>query len=252
MSIRIENLSFSYNNGQMVLDDIHLEFPEASVTTILGPNGSGKTTLLHIVLGLLTPKSGDLFFNGKRRSVYPQGDLSRMVGLVPQDERIPFDLSLEEFVLLGRAPYLKLFEMPGESDHEIAHNAIREMAIWDLKDRFVPTLSGGERQMAVIARAITQQTKILLMDEPTSHLDLGNRDKVLRMIRKLTEMGITVIVTTHDPNAASLIADQVVLMKKGQIVAAGKLDTIFTSENLSSTFDLSVEVNYVKDRPFVF
>ena len=251
MAIQIKKLGFSYDKQIPVIKNINLEIPKASVTTILGPNGSGKSTLLHLILGILTPNSGNIYLDTKERSVFSRNDLNKMIGLVPQDESVPFDLSLQEFVLLGRAPYLGLFEIPGEEDRRISLDAINEMGLGELSERAVPTLSGGEKQLAVIARAIAQQTKILLMDEPTAHLDLANRAKVLNMIQKLTAMGITVIMTTHDPNAASIIADHVILMKKGSIIASGQLKKIFTSENLSRTYDVPVEVFCVKGRPVV-
>ena len=251
MAIQIKKLGFSYDKQISVIKNINLEIPKASVTTILGPNGSGKSTLLHLILGILTPNSGNIYLDTKERSVFSRNDLNKMIGLVPQDESVPFDLSLQEFVLLGRAPYLGLFEIPGEEDKRISLDAINEMGLGELSERAVPTLSGGEKQLAVIARAIAQQTKILLMDEPTAHLDLANRAKVLNMIQKLTAMGITVIMTTHDPNAASIIADHVILMKKGSIIASGLLKEIFTSENLSRTYEVTVEVFYVKGRPVV-
>ena len=249
--IQIDNLGFSYDEENPVLKNISLKIPKASVTTILGPNGSGKTTLLHLILGILVPNQGRIFFDDKERSDYSRSEISRMIGLVPQDESVPFDLSLEEFVLLGRAPYLGLFEMPGEKDKKISLEAINVMDLKNLCKRSVPTLSGGEKQLAVIARAIAQHTRILLMDEPTAHLDLANRAKVLNMIHKLTAMGITVIVTTHDPNAASIISDHIILMKKGSLVASGKLKEIFNSKNLSKTYDIPVEITYVKNRPIV-
>ena len=251
MMIQIKKLGFSYDKKNPVLKNISVNIPEGSVTTILGPNGSGKTTLLHLILGILVPSQGKIFFDKKERCDYSRSELSKMIGLVPQDETVPFDLSLEEFVLLGRAPYLGIFEMPGEDDKNISVEAIKLMELECLCERSVPTLSGGEKQLAVIARAIAQRTRILLMDEPTAHLDLANRAKVLEMIHKLTAMGITVVVTTHDPNAASIISDNIILMKKGSLVASGSLKEIFTSEYLSETYGIPVEIAFIKDRPII-
>jgi iron complex transport system ATP-binding protein len=177
--------------------------------------------------------------------------MSRLVGLVPQSEYIPFDFSLLEFVLMGRAPYLSPLEMPGEQDRRIAVEALQQVGLEYLAERPTSSLSGGERQLAMVARTLAQNPRILLLDEPTSHLDLSNRDRILTVLRKLVRDGVTVIFTTHDPNLAATMADHIVMMCKGAILAAGPTATTLTSEYLEMTYGIPVQVVHFEGRPFI-
>ena len=250
--VSVMGLCFSYNgSGKPVLRDLSLEIPGAAVTAILGPNGSGKSTLLNIVLGMLVPQKGTVLIDGKRRGAQSHSAMSQMVGLVPQEEYFPFGFSVLEYVLLGRAPYLGLLERPGQADHQVAWAALETAGLTALAGRLVPSLSGGERQLATVARALAQQPRILLLDEPTSHLDLSNKSRVMGVIRSLAQAGATIVLTTHDPNVATAVADQVVLLRRGQTVAVGPMEAVLNSENLSATFGLPVEVTCVRGRPVV-
>ena len=251
-AILFKGLEFNYGPvSSFSLEGLTLEIPGCAVTALLGPNGSGKTTVLHLLMGLLRAKSGTISLYGRPRDEYPARDLRQIIGFVPQDEEIPFDLSLLEYVLLGRAPHLGLLELPGERDHEIAGDSIDTTGLSALRFRSVPSMSGGERQMASIARALAQGTEILLLDEPTSHLDIANTRRVLDLMRRLSRMDKTVIFTTHDPNAAASIADYVVLLRKGIVLNAGPLRSILTSRNLSMTYGTEVQVLDRAERPVV-
>jgi iron complex transport system ATP-binding protein len=236
-------LSFRYNgDSRSVLEDLSLEIPAGTVTAILGPNGSGKTTLLRLLLGVLRPSKGAIYLAGRTQASYSRREQSRLVGLVPQDEHIPFDFSILEYVLLGRAPYLGPLAMPGRADYRVAMRALQTAGLEDMGDRPLPTLSGGERQLAVVARTLAQQPRILLMDEPTAHLDLSNKGRLLEIMRHLVEQGTTLVLTTHDPNLASSIAGHAVLMRQGQILDAGPAGAVLTAENLSATYGAPVQV----------
>jgi iron complex transport system ATP-binding protein len=251
-AILFNELSFNYGASlPFSMESFAIEIAEAAVTALLGPNGSGKTTILHLLVGLLKPKGGSIFFYGKPWDEYSSRDLKRLIGLVPQDEEIPFDLSLLEYVLLGRAPHLGLLELPGEKDRLIARSSIETTGLADLQHRSVPSMSGGERQMASIARALSQETEILLLDEPTSHLDIANTRRVLHLMRLLRERGKTVIFTTHDPNAAASISDHVILLREGRVLNAGPIRKVLTSKNLSTTYGTKVQVMEVMERLFV-
>jgi iron complex transport system ATP-binding protein len=242
-AISINGLFFSYGPASPdALRDVSLEIPAQAVTAILGPNGSGKTTLLHLLLGLLTPRSGRVILGDRPHDAYARRELSRLVGLVPQSEHVPFDLSVIEYVLLGRAPYLGLLELPQEHDRHIALRALEAAGVAALSERTVPSLSGGERQLTTVARALAREPHILLLDEPTSHLDLKNTRCVLRVLRALCDNGKTVVFTTHDPNAAASLADHVVLLKEGRVLAAGPTEQVFNSQYLTETYDVEVEV----------
>jgi len=251
-ALSLRGLSFAYAAGApQVLSDVSLDIPSGSVTAILGPNGSGKTTLLRLLLGLLRPVAGTIHVAGRPHEHYSRRDLSRRVGLVPQDEPVPFDLSVLEFVLMGRAPYLGLLELPSEADRRLALDALASIRLTALQHRAVPSLSGGERQLATIARALVQQSSILLSDEPTAHLDLANTRRVLDVMRALGRDGRTLVFTTHDPNLAAAIADHVVLLRDGRILAASATAAAMTAESLSATYGVEVEIVEVRGRPLV-
>ena len=250
--ISISGLRFSYGAPDpTVLENLSLEIPAGSITTVLGPNGTGKTTLLHLILGMLSPQAGSIQIDGRLQSKEARRHMSRLISLVPQGEYVAFDFSLLEYVLLGRAPYLGTLQLPSESDYEIALDALRSTGLLELRHRPVPNLSGGERQLAMVARALAQQTSILLLDEPTSHLDLGNKWRVLNLLCDLSRKGVTIVLTTHDPNIASAIADHVVFVRDGNVLASGAKTDVFTSENLTRTYGLCVEVLEVRGKPMV-
>ncbi len=243
-AISLHDLAFRYAaDAPDVVQDITLDLPSSAVTAILGPNGSGKTTLLHLILGLLTPQRGRISLNGEFHS---HRRASRVLGLVPQEEPPAFNLNVLETVLLGRAPYLNLLQRPSERDYATAFRALETVGMAALWDRPIPALSGGERQLVILARALTQEPDILLLDEPTSHLDVGNARRILNLMRDLRAQGQTVIFTTHDPNAAATTADHVVLMRQGRVLRAGAVAETLTGNYLSATYDVPIDV--VQDR----
>jgi iron complex transport system ATP-binding protein len=228
-----------------------LEIPAGAVTAILGPNGSGKTTLLRLLLGVLRPGQGTIHLAGLPQPSYSRRELSRMVGLVPQDEHIPFDFSILEYVLLGRAPYLGPLAMPGRADTEAAMEALHTAGLAGMRDRPLPTLSGGERQLVAVARTLAQQPRIVLMDEPTAHLDLSNKGRLLGIMRHLVDKGTTLVLTTHDPNLASLLGGHAVLVRHGQVLDAGPAGAVLTRENLSATYGVPVQVYQLDGRRII-
>lgn len=249
--LALDDLYFAYAAQAQVLRGISLDILPGTITAILGPNGAGKTTLLRVILGLLKPQRGTIRLEGKPQKSFSRREMSRLVGLVPQSEYIPFDFSVLEFVLLGRAPYLGPLDMPRAADRTIALDALRMVGLEHLRERATPSLSGGERQLAMIARALAQQPRLLLLDEPTSHLDLSNRDRVLNVLRAQARAGVTVVFTTHDPNLAAVIADYVILMRQGALLAAGTLETTLTAENLTATYGIPVRVMRMDGQLFV-
>ena len=242
-------LSFTYNGSERtILQDLSLDIPTGTVTAILGPNGSGKTTLLRLLLGVIPPRQGTIRLAGRPLGDYSRSERGQLLGLVPQDEHIPFDFSVLEYVLLGRAPYLGPLAMPGEADRQVALKALETTGLVHLQDRPLPKLSGGERQLAVVARALAQQPRILLLDEPAAHLDLSNKGRLLAIMRDLVAGGVTLVLTTHDPNLASSIAEFGVLLRQGQILDAGPAEAMLTGEKLSATYGVPVQVYDIDNR----
>jgi iron complex transport system ATP-binding protein len=250
--ISLDRLRFSYQaDGSTILDDLSLDIPPGTITAILGPNGAGKTTLLHVILGLLVPQSGQVWLNGQPQASYSRAALSQLVGLVLQAEYIPFNFTVWEYVLLGRTPYLGLLNLPTKKDYRVALEAIETLELSALKHRSILELSGGERQMVMLARAIAQQTPILLLDEPTSHLDLSNKGRILQVLSTLAGQGVTVVFTTHEPDVAIAIARYLVLMRAGRALDSGPLEQILTAEKLFATYGVPVRVAEVEGRPVV-
>ncbi len=241
--IAARDLAFSYGKGgRDVLHGISLEIDSGTMTAVLGPNGSGKTTLLNLLLGWLQPRQGRIEFGGKPHRSFSRRDLSRKVGLVPQDEHTTFDLTVSEYVLLGRAPYLDFLEMPKTGDRELAFQAVETAGLVTLRERPVSALSSGERQLATLARALAQEPEILLLDEPLSHLDIGNTRRILQILDVLKKRGKTIIFTTHDPNIVAATADSVVLLREGRLLASGPVSSVLNADNLSVTYGVPVEV----------
>jgi iron complex transport system ATP-binding protein len=241
--LEIEDAGFSYGRGGIqALRGLSASFPGGEVSAILGPNGAGKTTLLHLALGYLAPSSGRVLFEGRPLSEYSRREIGRSLALVPQSERIPFQYSVLEYVTLGRVPHLAALEMPGPDDLRIAGEAIGEVGLSGLAGRDVTSLSGGERQLAAIARAVAQGTEVLLLDEPMSHLDLSNKSRVLGILSGLARRGTTVIFTTHEPEIAAAAASRLILMREGRVLKSGPTDEIMTGENLSATYGIPVRV----------
>lgn len=239
----VEGLRFAYDGGgRRVLDGLSLRLDPGQVTAILGPNGAGKTTLLHTVLGVLRPQAGRILLEGRPLASYRRSALGRLVGLVPQVEHVAFEYSVEEYVLLGRAPHLGMLAMPTAEDRRAALRALEGLDLLELQRRPVLELSGGERQMVVLARALAQGPRLLLMDEPLAHLDLSNKARILAVIRRLAAAGTAVLFTTHEPDLAPRVAGQVVLMRGGRLVASGPTEQVMTSSALSETYGVPIRV----------
>jgi iron complex transport system ATP-binding protein len=241
--VKFDRVSFRYPSAaQPVMTDFNLEIGSGTVTAILGPNGAGKTTMLNLILGWLKPQAGQIWLEQLTLNSYSRRALGQWMGLVPQSEHTPFEYSLLEFVLLGRAPHMAPLAMPGEEDLKIAADALHQVGLLSLRNRSILSLSGGERQLVLVARALAQQPRLLLLDEPTSHLDLSNKGRLVRLLRELSGKGVTILFTTHEADVASALATHLVLMKKGQILKTGTLEDVFTSQDLTALYQLPVSV----------
>jgi iron complex transport system ATP-binding protein len=241
--LKFDQVLFGYPlTDQPVMKDFNLNIESGTVTAILGPNGAGKTTLLHLALGWLKPQKGNILLNQHPLGSYTRRALGQWIGLVPQSEHVSFEYSLLEFVLLGRAPYLSSLAMPEQADCEIAIDVLQRVGLAEMQNRSILSLSGGERQLVLVARALAQQPHLLLLDEPTSHLDLSNKGKLVYLLRELSGRGVTIVFTTHEPEVASALATHLVLMKEGRVLKTGKLADVFTDQDLTYLYQLPVSV----------
>lgn len=247
-----DSVQFGYPpNHKVVIQDLSLAVEANTITSILGPNGGGKTTLLHLALGWLRPSAGQIRLDGKPLSAYSRRELGRWLGLVPQNEHIPFEFSLLEYVVLGRAPHLKPLEMPGEIDCQVAMQALERVGMAELSSRSVTRLSGGELQLVTVARSLAQQPRLLLLDEPTAHLDLNNKIRLITLLGELAASGVTILLTTHEPEIAAAISTHLVLMRDGRVLQQGAIEDALTPEALSKTYQVPVRVREVDGRKVV-
>lgn len=248
MIYELHDLHFAYRTGAPeVLQGVSLDLVEGQLLTILGCNGSGKSTLFGCMLGLLKPQSGSILLCGDELTKLAPRTIASRVGYVPQSHTPTFDYTVFEFVLMGCAARVGLLSQPGAEERRRADEAIERMELTALRNRPYTELSGGERQMVTIARAIAAHPRAILFDEPTSHLDFGNQVKVLRVIRDLSADGYAVVVTTHDPNHALLLGGQTVLFDGTGAAAVGSPDTILTEERLSALYGAELKLRYVDE-----
>ncbi len=245
-AIEVCGVFFSYTStSRWVLEDVTFAVTQGTVNVILGPNGAGKSTLLHLILGRYSPMEGTIRLFGNPMTAHRRAHLSRLIGFVPQREFIPFDFTVFDYVLLGRTPYLGYIQLPGEKDRRAVWTTLERLGIEKMWDRQVTEMSGGELQLVLIARAVVQETPLLLLDEPTAHLDLANKKRVLHILRTLADEGTTVVFTTHDPASAAVVADAVMLLRAGRLLRWGSLEEVFTTENLSRTYGIPLRVTRI-------
>lgn len=245
MSIQVDRLHFSYRSKQ-VLTDITFSVEEPSLLCLLGPNGVGKSTLFRCMLGLLTGYSGSITAEGHHIRKLAPAQLARLVAYVPQSHSPAFSYSVQDMVLMGTASHFSLMSSPGRKERGLADEAMERLGILHLRERSFLELSGGERQLVLIARALAQQARILFMDEPTANLDYGNQLRVLQRVKELTRDGYTVIQSTHNPDQALLFADQVLAMKDGRVFAWGTPGEVMNGELLKELYgvDIALEQLY--------
>ena len=248
MIYQIEDVSFSYPAGrEKILDHVSFSMEKGEILSILGPNGAGKTTLLNCMAGILKPHSGKIKICGIPIEELNVRSIAQKVGYVPQTHTPAFNYSVFEFVLMGRAPEIGIFSRPKKEDEALCSEALEEMGIYHLKDRSYMEISGGERQQAMIARAIVQEPEVILFDEPTAHLDYGNQQRVLKLVKTMAERGFAVAITTHNPDHALLLDGKAAVVDKSGKMICGRSREIITEERLRQVYRTDLRLLEIKD-----
>lgn len=243
--LEVKNLNYSYRDSRHILKDVSFKLEKGQLLTILGPNGAGKSTLLNCLAGLFKPTSGSILLDGKDISKLSSKEIAQIISYVPQNINSTYDYKVREYIAMGRAAHLGILSRPGKEDYEIVDEAISMMGIEKLANQSFSKISGGERQMACITRAIVQQTQLILFDEPTSALDYGNQMKIMRTIDKLSKKGFAIIMTTHNPDQPILLGGQVALVSAEGNLQIGPIEDIMKEELLSSIYNTKLSITYV-------
>ncbi len=252
--LKLENISLGYGK-QKILSDINLSASRGEMLGIIGPNGSGKSTMIRGICRLLTPQTGCVFINEKDVSHISRIELARLVAVVPQAPNLPDTFTAFEIVLMGRTPHLARFRFEGRTDFEIAWQAMEITNTQSLAERTMDQLSGGQKQLLTIARALAQEPKLILLDEPTAHLDINYQTETLDFIRGLClKQNLAAVAVLHDLNLAAQYCDRLVLLNKGCIHAEGSPQEVITEENINVVYgaNVSVHPHPVNNLPTIF
>ncbi len=242
MKMEIHDASFGFEADRKLFKNLSVSLEAGKVLAVLGPNGAGKTTLLQCLLGFRALESGTIVFDGKMIREMGTRYFWKQVAYVPQRHQQVFGYTCMEMVLLGRGPYLSLFQQPSKQDCVLAKEAMQRVGIWHLRDRLCTTLSGGEMQLVLIARSLAVRPKMLILDEPETGLDFRNQASVLGLLSSLAkEEQISIILNTHDPNHAYAIADQVILFTSGRQTIVGCTESVLTVSNIQEAFGIEVD-----------
>jgi len=240
--LNIQSLTVTYGS-HTAIKDVNLSIRKGEILALIGPNGAGKTTLIRAVSGVIHPQAGEICLSGKNLADFSPARRAKYLSVVPQARNLPEAFTVRQTVLLGRTPYLGWLGQPSSSDHEHVTWALERTETLSLADRRIGELSGGEQQRVLLARALAQQTPIMLLDEPTAHLDLHHQARLLNLVRELTrEQGLAVLMALHDLNLVAIYADRVALLVNGQLSFLGTPNEVLTPSRLSEAYQLQLNV----------
>jgi iron complex transport system ATP-binding protein len=239
--LEAQSLAFGFP-GRTIGRNVSVSLAAGEVICVLGPNGGGKTTLFRTLLGLLASHSGSILLQGKSIETLSRSEIARQIGYVPQGHSGYFAYTVRDFVLMGRTAHVGVFSAPSKADHEVAGHVIASLGIAHLSDRPVTEISGGERQLALVARALAQEPRLLLLDEPTANLDFGNQVRVLERICALARTGIAIVFSSHDPDHAFLCAQRALLLAEGRALEIGSPRDVIRPDTLQRLYGVPVQV----------
>lgn len=247
--LTVQDLAFSYSGdmARAVFREVSFAVSPGEVFCLLGPNGTGKSTLLKCISNVLQGWNGSVLAEGRRIQGMNVSEAARIIGYVPQNQVSSFPFLVKDIVVMGRAPHLNVFSTPAARDTSIALAAMEAVGVSSLAERPCTTLSGGEWQLTLIARALAQEPKIMILDEPTSHLDMGNQMKILGVVQRLAEKGMAVIMASHFPDHAFLTATEVAILNHGRMTVRGKPEEVLDDATMKETYGIDVRVLFVED-----
>ena len=250
-AIAVKQLSVTLGNRQ-ILHDISVSIPMGKVTTLIGPNGCGKSTLLRSMIGYISSPSDCVTILDKPLSSYSQNTLARQMAFLPQAPNMPKDMTVEELVYCGRYPYQNWWKNTAKEDREIVDYALSITKTDHLRHQLIPSLSGGERQRVWIAMALAQEPKLLVLDEPTTYLDINHQLEIMELLKRLNkEQGLTVLMVLHDLTQAVQYSDYMAVIKSGHLIAAGNTKDITSDSLFKEVFSVDVQVDNFDNKPYV-
>ena len=238
--IKLEHISFSYNKKKEFIQDLSLEFKSGEITTILGPNGSGKSTLLHMMSTYLKPKSGKIYLGDKDLGKLKQKEIAKYISCVYQENEAPDDITVRDLVSFGRNIYSNVKKEDKEENKRMIDFALKATGIEEIQDKKVVNLSGGQKQRAFIAMSLAQNTEVLLLDEPTTYLDIYHQIEILEVVKSLNEKyNITIVMVLHDLNQAINYSHNIVIMKNGNLIKQGKATEVLNEQTIKDVYNVS-------------
>lgn len=241
MSVKVENIEFGYGNSK-VLKNLSFELEGGRYCCILGSNGAGKSTLFRLILKIYENYRGKIWIDGEDIRGKTSKEMASKVAYIPQNHAPVFEYTVKDVVLMSTSASGGMFSSPGKKDEKKAADALERLGIEHLSDKLYTRISGGERQLVLIARALAQGSKMFIMDEPTSNLDYGNQIKILEILRQLAKEGYTILQSTHQPDHAFLYADQVIVLEEGRILAEGNPKLVLTKDVIEKIYRINVEI----------
>ena len=244
--LKLSGINFEYSKKDSILQNINLEVKHGELITLLGPNGAGKSTLLNCTMGLLNYE-GKIEIEGKDIKDMTSREIAKNIAYVSQEQERVFAHLVRDYIVMGRAPYLNVFQKPSKEDYEMVDAVIESMGIQKLSKKAYTKLSGGERQLVNVCRAIVQKPKMILFDEPTSALDYGNQIKVLRMVKDLSRKGFSIIITTHNPDHAILLEATACVLDQNGTLYKGTVEEIITEKLLNKIYNAKLKIKYLEE-----
>lgn len=246
------DLSFSYHGLELILDNLNFSIPQGDFVGIVGPNGSGKSTLLKLFSGVLKPKTGQIYLQERVVAQIPSKEMAKILAVVPQSTEPIYNFSAYEVVAMGRYPHQGRWSTADVKDQKVIQRVLEQTGVWNLRDRNIQELSGGERQRVIIARALAQEPQVILLDEPTSSLDISYQIEIFDLLQELNLEGVTIVAVLHDLNLAAQYCTHLAMISKGRIIVSGTPDEVITVKNIREVYQTEVVISYkFSGRPYV-